>query len=153
MSDDDGERLRQLLRAKVRGGGGIAVIHSPNGDITITDQRRRSGGGGGRSVTEQRVIVRQVGGEAGSITEKCSYTYDGWMLGSDPDADPVPAKLFEEMEPIDGRMAFGKYMAPPSEEGGRSFGMAIFDATESEWLLWYVPGEVPGTSPCQPCEP
>ena len=151
MTQENADKLASLLGARIRSSGGIATRRAPNGDITITDQRRRSGGGGGRGVTEQRVIVKNVGGEAGGRDTQCTFEYNGWVLGT---VDPGPTnQLFRRLQPIDGRLPAGQCVVVPDF----SFAMAIWESPAEgepkEWLLWYVPGEVLDTSPCNPCEP
>jgi hypothetical protein len=105
----------------------------------------RIGAGG---TADKRVIVRQVGGAAGDAETQCSFRYNGWIPGSDPDTDDP---LFTDKQPLAGRTEKGQYVEQP--DGATWYGTAIWNADTEEWDLWTVPHEVPAIDPCQPCEP
>ena len=98
----------------------------------------------GSGITLVPVKVEQTGGSAGDESSPCTFTYDVWQLGQDPDAD---TPIATDLTPLDHeRTAVGRYRWNTYGAQSWNYGTAFRDA--GEWKLWQVAGEVAEYTTC-----
>ena len=102
-------------------------------------RRRNSKSAGGVPSDFVRVMVYMDGGNPGSASEQCSYTYSIYTKDAAIHPDNL---LAESLTPDRGRAALGPYIAAP----GGSPGIAY--KVDDEWHLLDAVGEVEDVGEC-----
>lgn len=97
------------------------------------------------------VKVKLFGGNSGSLTTPCTYTYDVWR-GETPDAvvagptaqQITTFRLATQKTPQKLRSPFGRYIAAATA----SWGEAVYDFNSAQWLLLVAFGEREAANEC-----
>lgn len=90
------------------------------------------------------VKVKKVGGAAGDLDTKCSWTYNIWPLTGDIGDDDQRLST-DDLQPLTGRPDEGKFDYAADE----TYGLAFQDPNDSyDWKLYALADEVPDCGPC-----
>jgi hypothetical protein len=145
IDDNAGDWLKRALRRAsrpVRGSGSVSV-HDGDGELLISGRDRS--GSNPLSILFP-ALVKQDGGQSGSKTTPCTWTYSLWPLGADV------TKIEERMAaavgfvPGMGRTALGAYVK--AADGTPALVYYEVVGSQSFLRLFYVPGEQPAVEAC-----